>query len=138
MDLKYKDISRIDSRELFEKISAHVDKLIVEATKNGSLINQEADNVYIREIGRLGRLCAEYESNYLQFEHIRFKSPLLVCIEKEFAKRSIKQRQAATLLNVKESTLSQVMTGKRPVSMQMAKKLYKVFEIDPKLILEYS
>ena len=138
MDIKYNNISRIESRELFEKISAHVDELIEEATKNGSLSKQEANNEYMRDIGRLGRLCAEYESNYLQFEHIKFKSPLLACIEKEFAKRSIKQRQAAILLKVKESTLSQVMTGKRPVSMQMAKKLYKVFEIDPKLILEYS
>ena len=32
----------------------------------------------------------------------------------------------------------QVIRGKSPVSMQMAKRLYKIFNIDPKLILEYA
>ena len=74
----------------------------------------------------------------MHFDNIKFKSLLLISIEQELAKRSIKQRQAAALLDVKESAFSQLMTGKRPVSMQMAKKLYKTFNIDPKLILEYS
>ena len=53
-------------------------------------------------------------------------------------KRHLKQRQTAELLDVKESTFSQIMTGKRPVSMRMAKRLYKELNIDPALILEYS
>ena len=138
MDANYNDVTRIDNRELFEKISDYVDHLIEEATSNGSLAEPDADNEYTRNIGRLGLLCADYETNYMQFDHVKFKSPLLISIENELTKRSLKQRQAASLLDIKESTLSQIMTGKRPVSMQMAKKLYRVFKIDPKLILEYS
>ena len=138
MNSSYKDITIIDSRELFDNVSAYVDCLIEEATVNGLLEEQNPANEYIREIARLGRLCADYEANHMHFKHVEFKSPLLICIEKELAKRSIKQRQAASLLDVKESTFSQVMTGKRPISMRMAKRLYKVFEIDPRLILEYS
>ena len=138
MNVNYKNITKIDNRELFDKISTYVDHLIDEATQNGSLADPDADNEYTREIGRLGRICADYETNHLHFEQVKFKSPLLLSIENELLKRSIKQRQAASLLDVKESTFSQIMTGKRPVSMQMAKKLYKVFKIDPKIILEYS
>ena len=138
MKVYYKDITRIDNRELFEEVSAYVDYLIEEATSNGSLAKPEADNEYTREIGRLGHLCADYETNYMQFNYVKFKSPLLISIENELTKRSLKQRQAASLLDIKESTFSQIMTGKRSVSMQMAKKLYKVFKIDPKLILEHS
>ena len=138
MNASYKDITKIDNRELFDKISAYVDGLIDEATNNGSLAAPDTDNEYTREIGRLGTLCADYETNHLNCEHLKFKSPLLLSIENELAKRSIKQRQAASLLDVKESTFSQIMTGKRPVSMQMAKKLYKVFNINPHVILEYS
>ena len=138
MKAYYKDITKIDNRGLFEEVSVYVDSLIEEATGNGSLAKPEADNEYTREIGRLGRLCADYETNYMQFNYVKFKSPLLISIENELTKRSLKQRQAASLLDIKESTFSQIMTGKRSVSMQMAKKLYKVFKIDPKLILEHS
>ncbi len=138
MEKRFENITKIDSRDLFDEISSYTDKLIEEATANGMLAEQGTDNEYTREIGRVGRLCAEYESLYYQPNVLRFKSPLVVSIEKELEKRHLKQRQAAELLEVKESTFSQIMTGKRPVSMRMAKRLYKVLNIDPKLILEYS
>jgi predicted XRE-type DNA-binding protein len=135
---KFEDITGIENRELYDKVSAYVDELINEATTNGALAMQGADNEYTREIGRAGNLCADYENAFMTFKCLKFKSPLIISIENELEKRSLKQRQAAELLEVKESTFSQIITGKRPVSMQMAKRLYKVFNIDPKLILEYS
>lgn len=138
MDKKYIEITEINSTELYKQISEYADALIVEATANGALLEQDADNEFTREIGRVTRLCADYESLYMEFEQLKFKSPLVISIEKEMEKRHIKQRQTALLLDVKESTFSQIMTGKRPVSMRMAKRLYKELNIDPGLILEFS
>lgn len=138
MEKKFSDITEIHTLELFNQVSEYTDALIDEATANGSLEEQGADNEYTREIGRVGRMCADYESMYMKFEHLKFKSPLVVSIENEMEKRHIKQRQTALLLDVKESTFSQIMTGKRPVSMRMAKRLYKELNIDPRLILEFS
>jgi predicted XRE-type DNA-binding protein len=83
-------------------------------------------------------MCADFENKHIVFEHIKVKSPLVVSIENEMEKRHIKQRQTAELLEVKESTFSQIMTGKRPVSMRLAKRLYRTLNIDPGLILEFS
>ena len=138
MNKKFEDIKKIDSHEIFQKVSDYVDELINEATANGALSASGADNEFTRVIGRAGSLCADYESLHYKSNVLKFKSPLLVSIEKELDNRRLKQRQAAELLEVKESTFSQVMSGKRPVSMKMAKRLYKVFRIDPKLIIEYS
>ena len=138
MEKKFIDITEIHTPELFNEVSEYTDALINEATENGALVDPNADNEYTREIGRLGRMCADYESLYMKFEQLKFKSPLVVSIEKEMEKRHIKQRQTAALLDVKESTFSQIMSGKRPVSMRMAKRLYKVLNIDPGLILEFS
>ena len=135
---KFEDIAIINDRKLFDEIAEYEENLIQEATANGSLDEQGANNEYTREIGRIGVMLANYESTYMTFSHLKFKSPLVIGIEKELANRSLKQREAAELLNVKESTFSQIIRGKRPVSMQMAKRLYKVFNIDPKLILEYA
>jgi len=138
MDKKFIEITEIQSAELYNQISEYTDALIDEATVNGALSEQDADNDYTREIGRVGRMCADYESLHMKFEQLKFKSPLVVSIENEMEKRHIKQRQTAILLDVKESTFSQIMTGKRSVSMRMAKRLYKELNIDPGLILEFS
>ena len=135
---RFENITFIDNRELYDKVSAYGDALIDEATANGALAEQDADNEYTREIGRVGNMCADYESAYMTFKYLKFKSPLVIGIQKELAVRSLKQREAAEMLDIKESTFSQIIRGKRPVSMQMAKRLYKVFNIDPKLILEYA
>jgi len=135
---KFENITSIDNKELFDAMAEYEENLINEATANGSLAEPDADNEYTREIGRVGVMCADYESMYMTFTHLKFKSPLVISIEKELDKRELKQREAAEMLNVKESTFSQIIRGKRPVSMQMAKRLYKVFNIDPKLILEYA
>jgi predicted XRE-type DNA-binding protein len=111
--------------------------LIDEATANGSLEEQAANNEYTREISRVGRMWADYEILYMKFEHLKFKSPLVVSIEKEMEKRQLKQRQAAVLLDVKESSFIQIMSGKRPVSMRMAKRLYKVLNIDPGILVNH-
>jgi len=138
MEKKFANITIIDNRQLFEAMAAYEEELINEATANGALDEPGADNEYTREIGRIGNMCADYESIYMTFKHLKFKSPLVVSIEKELNLRAIKQREAAKMLDVKESTFSQVIRGRRPVSMQMAKRLYKVLNIDPKLILEYA
>ncbi len=138
MEKKFENIKSIEDRQTFDDANVYVNALINEATANGSLDEQYADNDYTREIGRVGGMCADYENKYIVFEHIKVKSPLVVSIEIEMEKRHMKQRQTAVLLDVKESTFSQIMTGKRPVSMRMAKRLYKELNIDPGLILEFS
>ena len=135
---KFENTTVINDRKLFDEIAEYEEGLIMEATENGALANPEVSNEYTREIGRVGILCADYETNYMKFQHLQFKSPLLAGIENEIAKRALKQREAAEMLNIKESTFSQIIRGKRPVSMQLAKRLYKVFNIDPQLILEYA
>ena len=54
-------------------------KLITEATRNGALAEPEADNDYVREIGRIGRMCAAYEDMCVDFEHltVRKREPVV-------------------------------------------------------------
>lgn len=138
MNKKFENIVRIDTPELFEEVSDYVEALIAEATKIGALSEQGATNEYTREISRVSSMCADYESLYYKPKKLRFKSPLITSIEEELEKRSLKQRQAAAYLDVKESTFSQIMTGKRPISMRMAKRLYEKLNIDPALILKFA
>jgi predicted XRE-type DNA-binding protein len=138
MKKQFENINSIDDRKTFDLASSYVDDLIKEATAVGALAEQDTNNEYTMEIGRVGGMCADYENKYIAFEHIKVKSALVVSIENEMEKRHLKQRQTAELLDVNESTFSLIMTGKRNVSMRMAKRLYKELNIDPHVILEFA
>lgn len=50
----------------------------------------------------------------------------------------LKQKDLAALLDITPTRLSEVMTGKRKVNMDLAKRLYQKLAIDPAFILEHA
>jgi antitoxin component HigA of HigAB toxin-antitoxin module len=137
---KFENVVKINSRKLFDEISAYTDALIDEATEKGFLEQQGADNEYTQEIGRLSNLCAEYEDKIIRFNNITVqgRSPLVRALQEEMYKRDIKQKEIAKLLGINEAALSLFMTGKRRLSMKSARNLYQKLNIEPKLIIEYA
>ena len=75
----FENVSELTTRRDYDLALSYVKKLITEATLNGALSEPEADNEYVREIGRVGHLCAVYEDTQMEFEHItvRKKSPMM-------------------------------------------------------------
>lgn len=138
MKKQFKNIESITDRETYDAAMAYVNELINYATRKGFLSDPENDNEYAREIGRIGNMCADYESIYMKFKNLKVKSPLVLSIENQMKKKALNQRQAAELLEVKENTLSQILSGKRNVSMKLAKRLYKTLKVDPKTIIEFA
>ena len=78
MEKIFENVPKLTTRGEYEKLLSHVKNLIIEATEIGALDDPEADNKYIREIGRLSHLGAAYEDEYIKFEHIKVgrKAPL--------------------------------------------------------------
>lgn len=138
MKKQFENIETITDKKTFSKVNTYLENLISEATEKGFLADQNANNDYTKEISRIGSMCADFESINGNFENLKVKNPLLISIEKEMQKRHLKQRQTAELLEVKENTLSQILHGKRSISMQMAKRLHRVLNIDAKTIIEYA
>jgi HTH-type transcriptional regulator/antitoxin HigA len=140
MEKIFENVLELTTLEDYETVLSYVKELIREATNNGALDDPEADNEYIREIGRLSHLGAKYEDEQIQFKHlkVRKKSPLIRSIEDEMYSRNIKQKELADMLGINEPTLSQIMRQKRSISMRMAKKLHHSLNIDPGLIIEYA
>ena len=136
----FENVLEISTRDDYEKLMSHVEKLIAEATEIGALDDPEADNEHTREIGRLSRLGADYENEYIQFEHIKVKkkSPLIKQIENEMYSRNLKEKELAEMIDVNEPAFRQIMRGRRSISMRTAKSLYQRLNIDAKLILDYA
>lgn len=138
MKKKFENLTEITDLKTYEAAMSYLNEVVDYATQNGYLREQGSDNKYTREIGRIGRMCAYYESIYMDLRPLKFKNPLIISIENQMKKKALNQRQAAELLEVKENTFSQVLSGKRNVSMKLAKRLYKTLKIDPKTIIEFA
>ena len=130
-------MEKLTTRQQYDETKARVESLIAEATEKGMLV-PEMDNVYTQEIGKLSELMAAYEDEYLNILPLRQKSPLISSIEDYFYAHGMKQKEGAKLLGVNESQFSQIMSGRRKISMSFAKRLHKMMGIDANLILEYA
>ena len=127
----------LKTRKEYDETKAKVEQLIAEATEKG-LIEPEMDNDYTREIARLSKQMAAYEDTYMELKPLREKSPLIRSIEDYFYAHNMRQKDGARLLGVNESAFSQVMSGRRRITMPLAKRIHSQLGIDAKMILEYA
>lgn len=130
-------MEKLTTRKQYDDVKARVEQLIQEATEKG-LLESDMDNDYTREIALLSQQMADYEDEYLNILPLRQKSPLIACIEDYFYTHGMKQKDGARLLGVNESQLSQIMSGRRKISMSFAKRLRSKLGIDANLILDYA
>jgi antitoxin component HigA of HigAB toxin-antitoxin module len=136
MKLQFKNLTEITDQKTFDEVSKYMEELLAFATSSGKLADPNAENQYTKELSRIGVMLADYESLHTDFKVLKVKNPLLVTIEKEMRKQELTQRKTAELLEIKENTFSQILSGKRNITMKLAKKLHTIFNIDADLILE--
>jgi antitoxin component HigA of HigAB toxin-antitoxin module len=128
---------RLTTRQEYDEAKAIVEALIAEATEKG-MLEPEMDNEYTRRIAELSKQMAQYEDEYMDILPLREKTPLIRSIEDYFYARNMKQKEGAKLLGINESVFSQVLSGKRRITMPLAKRLHSKLGIDSDLILEYA
>ena len=130
-------MNKLSNRKQYDDTKNRVEQLIAEATDKG-MLEPDMDNEYTREIASLSELMAQYEDEYLNILPLRRKSPLIATIEDYFYSHGMKQKDGAKLLGVNESQFSQIMSGRRKISMPFAKRLHSKLGIDANLIIEYA
>lgn len=130
-------MEKLTTRKQYDEVKAHVEQLIAEATAKG-MLEPEMDNSYTQEIAQLSKQMAQYEDEYLNILPLRQKSPLIASIEEYFFAHGMRQKDVAKLLGVNESQFSQIMSGRRRISMSFAKRLHSKLGINADLILEYA
>ena len=65
MQTIFEGVNRITTEIEFDLLKKRLDIIINDATENGYLATQGADNIYTREIARLARLGAQYDDEFL-------------------------------------------------------------------------
>lgn len=130
-------MEKLTTRKQYDEVKARVESLIAEATTKG-MLEPNMDNEYTQEIALLSKQMSVYEDEYLNILPLRQKSPLIASIEDYFYAHGMRQKDGARLLGVNESQFSQIMSGRRRISMPFAKRLRSKLGIDANLILDYA
>ena len=128
---------KLTTRQEYDETKAIVEALIAEATEKG-MLEPEMNNEYTRQISALSQQMAQYEDEYMDILPLREKSPLIRSIEDYFYARNMKQKEGAKYLGINESVFSQILSGKRRITMPIAKRLHSKLEINADMILEFA
>ncbi len=131
------NMERLTTQLEYDEAKAEVERLISEATEKG-MLEPDMDNEYTRRIALLSSMMAHYEDEFSGILPLRQKSPLIASIEDYFYAHGMRQKDGARLLGVNESQLSQILSGRRRISMSFAKRLHTKLGINANLILDYA
>ena len=125
-------IKKLTTRQEYDETKAIVEALIAEATEK-EMLEPEMDNEYTRQISELSKQMAQYEDEYTDILPLREKNPLIRSIEDYFYARNMKQKEGARYLGINESVFSQILSGKRRITMPIAKLmfLYRISSYHP-------
>ncbi|MCL2511974.1 MAG: hypothetical protein FWF09_07985 [Bacteroidales bacterium] len=66
----FENTTRLTTRSEYDTVRERIELLIKEATEKGYFSDPEGDNEYIREFGRLAKLSALYEDEFMDFSFI--------------------------------------------------------------------
>lgn len=84
------------------------------------------------ELDKLSDEIADYEETKFPFQPSNLKE----MIELRMYQRKLKQKDVAKILGTTPSRISEILNGKRGLTMELAKGLYKKLNIDAELILK--
>lgn len=118
----------------YRAVQAEVEAYLQKATQGGGFASlSEQDD---QELLRLSHLMRAYEQ--VNYPMPSQPQTLAGMIELKMFERKLKQKDLAELLEVEAPRVSELLRGKRRLSLEMARQLYKKLGISAEFILEHA
>jgi len=127
-------ITNIQTEADYRAVQAEVEAYLQKATQGGGFASlSEQDD---QELLRLSHLMRAYEQ--VNYPMPSQPQTLAGMIELKMFERKLKQKDLAELLEVEAPRVSELLRGKRRLSLEMARQLYKKLGISAEFILEHA
>jgi HTH-type transcriptional regulator/antitoxin HigA len=124
----------IQSEADYRQVQVQVEAYLQQATQGGGFASlSESDD---QELLRLSHLMRAYEQQHYPMP--TQPQTLAGMIELKMFERKLKQKDLAKLLEVEAPRVSELLRGKRRLSMEMAQQLYKKLGIPADFILDHA
>ena len=128
------EAKKIKTEKDYRSICSSMDLLIDKGTQLGDMELWSDTDKY--EYVLLSAMARNWEK--VNYPHPIPVNPLIARIQERMAEQNLKQRDAAILLGIDEARMSEILRGKRAISMRLAKKLRKSLHIEADMLLDFA
>lgn len=111
----------------YRTANKRMEELLKILTEKGKLSKREQ-----QELDNVSEIVVQYEEQNYPFR----PETLTEMIELRMYQRKLKQKDLAKILGTTPSRISELLNGKRDLTIEMARGLYQKLNVDPSLILQ--
>ena len=126
---------KIKDRREYNEVMNRIEKILQKTTKSGGFENlpkKEAET-----LKKLSLIAEQYEDS-IPLMPIKAPSTLIEMIRYKMFELNLRQKQLAKILNISEARISELLTGKRKINIELAQKLHTKLNIDAHFILKVA
>jgi HTH-type transcriptional regulator / antitoxin HigA len=124
---------KIQDRKEYDEVMKRIEKLLQKTSKNGGFGKLPAKEV--ETLKNLSLLAEKYEDS-VPLMPIKSPTTIVEMIRYKMFEMNLRQKQLAKMLDMSETRISELLTGKRKINIDIAKKLHAKLNIDAHFILE--
>ena len=127
-------MEKITTEQEYRTYCSMMDEIIAKGTELGDmeLLSKADKSKYIK----LSTMIREWEKVHHKFPIQQ--NPLIEEIKTKMAEKHLRQRETAQLLEINESRFSEILRGKKSITMKLAKKLYCKLNVPAEMLLEFA
>lgn len=122
----------IKDKKIYDDINARIEELIQKGTELGGM--EQLDEVDKEELKLLSEAAYNWECE-TDPHPWRVKPSLIAAIKIAFRKKGYKQKDAAKVIGVSTTALSDILHGRRPISFDVARNIYHELGVPANVIL---
>jgi HTH-type transcriptional regulator / antitoxin HigA len=127
--------SKIKDRTHYEEVMNRIEKSLQKVTELGGL--DKLPEKEVKTLQELSLMAEEYEDS-IPMMPIKKPASINEMVRYKMFEMNIKQKQLAKILGISEARLSEFLSGKRKLTIELAKKLHLKLKIDAHFILEQA
>ncbi len=126
---------KINTSKEYDDVMKRIEKLLQKSTNDGGFEKLLKDD--IEKLQTLSLLAEKYEDS-LSLMPIKAPTRLIEMIRYKMFEMNLNQKQLAKILEISETRISELLSGKRKLNIELAKKLHSKLNIDAHFILEVA
>ncbi len=119
---------KINGRKEYDEVMKRIEKFLQKGSKN---LNSKE----LKTLQKLSLMAEQYEDS-IPLMPIKVPATITEMIKYKMFEMNLKQKQLAKILEISETRISELLTGKRKINIALAKKLHAKLKIDAHFILE--
>ncbi|MDP2387769.1 MAG: helix-turn-helix domain-containing protein [Bacteroidota bacterium] len=126
---------KIKGKKEYDEVMKGIEKLLQKTTQKGGFENLPAKDM--ETLKKLSLLAEQYEDS-IPLMPIKSPGTLTEMIRYKMFEMNLKQKQLAKVLDISEARISELLSGKRKITIDIAKKLHSKLNIDAHFILKVA